>query len=197
MIGILGGTFDPPHFAHLKIAKYLLNTLPLEKVIFIPCYLPVLKQSPHASPEHRLAMVNLMIKDNPQLELDDREIENARPSYTIDTLKSIRQEIGYNKPLAFIMGSDAFNQFLQWKDWQGILKLCEIIVVNRPEHELNKKIINSCNEKILVCEFPEMKTSSTEIREEIVRDIELVKDKLPRAVWDYIKKNSLYCHQAS
>ena len=192
MIGILGGTFDPPHLAHLKIAEYLLNTLPLEKIIFIPCYLPVLKQSPHASPEHRLAMVNLMIEHNPKLQLDDREIKNAQPSYTIDTLKSIYQETAYNTPFVFIMGSDAFNQFLDWKDWKGILELCHIIVVNRAGQELNKKLINAGNGKVLVYDFPTMDIASREVREEITRDIELVKDKLPIKVWDYIKKNALY-----
>lgn len=192
MIGILGGTFDPPHLAHLKISEYLLDALLLEKIIFIPCYLPVLKKYPHANPENRLAMVNLMIKGNPKLELDHREIKNAQPSYTIDTLKSIRQEIGHNTPLAFIIGSDAFNQFLHWKDWQGILKLCQIVVVNRPGYELNKKIINSCGAQVLVCEGIEMNISSTEVREGLAKKSLRAKEKLPEAVWDYILEHSLY-----
>ena len=191
MIGILGGTFDPPHLAHLKIADYLLNALSLEKIIFIPCYFPVLKQAPYANPEHRLAMVNLMIEDNPRLQLDDREIKNARPSYTIDTLKSIHQET-YNTPLAFIMGSDAFNQFSDWKDWRGILALCHIVVVNRAGHELNQKLINSCKPKVFFYDFLEMNIASRDLRQEITRNIESVKDKLPLKVWDYINKNALY-----
>ena len=139
MIGILGGTFDPPHKAHLEIAEYLLDSIPLEKILFIPCYLPSLKQSAHASAQHRFNMVEIMISGNSKLHLDNRELVKKTPSYTINTLLSIRQEIGNIKPLCFIMGLDAFNDFLKWKDWQGILKLCHIIVINRSGYTINQE----------------------------------------------------------
>jgi nicotinate-nucleotide adenylyltransferase len=138
MIGILGGTFDPPHNAHLKIAEYCLNTFPLENLVFMPCYLPVLKQEPRVSAAHRLAMITAAIGTDKKLTIDDREIKRAELSYTIDTLHSIREEIGKNTALCFIMGRDAFNQLLQWKDWQGILRLCHLIIVNRPGYVFNQ-----------------------------------------------------------
>ncbi len=219
MIGILGGTFDPPHIAHLKIAEYCVDFIPLEKIAFIPCCLPALKKFPHATAKHRLAMIEAAIKDNPKLTVDTREIKNeikgeiksSQPSYTIDTLKSIRQEIGDTTPLCFIMGSDAFNQFMQWKDWQGILKLTHITIINRPKYLLDlnkeplltqlllkhqvsdpKELFKHAGGKILFCPAPPMNISSTNIREALQKNPETVKDKIPQAVWEYISKYGLY-----
>jgi nicotinate-nucleotide adenylyltransferase len=210
MIGILGGTFDPPHKAHLEIAQYLLDYIPLEKILFIPCYLPALKSSPHASPKHRLNMVKIMISGNSKLNLDTRELIKKNLSYTIDTLASIRQEIGPIKPLCFIMGLDAFNHFLKWKDWEGILKLCHIIVINRPGyiknqepnfthyleiHQTHKKeeLLSIPAGKILLCAFSTRAISSTEIRTAILKKLnKKIKNNLSPGVEEYIITHQLY-----
>lgn len=215
MIGILGGTFDPPHKAHLEIAEYLLSFLPLEKILFIPCYLPTLKQSPHASAQDRFNMVEIMIAENSKLYLDNRELVKKTPSYTINTLLSIRQEIGNTKPLCFIMGLDAFNNFLKWKDWQSILKLCHIIVIKRSGYTKNQKpdfiqfleiyqantkeeLLSTPSGKILFFNFPpknisSAKISSTEIRKEILqKSNKKIANNLHPKVWEYIISHKLY-----
>lgn len=137
MIGIMGGTFDPIHYGHLRIAEETAELFGLDEVHFIPAKQPALKLSPRASSEQRADWVQLAIKDNPHFHFNHCEMLRDGKSYTIDTLRALRQE-KVDQSIVFIMGVDAFNQFEYWKNWQEILTLCHIVVCDRP-HSLLKK----------------------------------------------------------
>ena len=131
-IGLLGGTFNPIHFGHLRMAQELADSLSLSAVKFIPSANPPHKPSPQVSAEHRAAMVQLAITGNSEFQLDGRELIRTGASYTIDTLESLRDELGDSASLILIMGSDAFTKFNTWHRWQEIIKLCHIALVQRP-----------------------------------------------------------------
>jgi nicotinate-nucleotide adenylyltransferase len=131
-IGLLGGTFNPIHFGHLRMAQELADSLSLNSVKFIPSANPPHKPPPQVSAEHRAAMVQLAIADNPQFLFDGRELSRTGASYTIETLESLRDELGDGTSLILIMGSDAFTKFNTWHRWQEIIKLCHIALVQRP-----------------------------------------------------------------
>ncbi|MDI1300132.1 nicotinate-nucleotide adenylyltransferase [Methylotenera sp.] len=131
-IGLLGGTFNPIHFGHLRMAQELAELLSLNTVKFIPSANPPHKPLPLVSAEHRTAMVQLAIADNPQFQFDGRELSRLGASYTIYTLESLRSELGNDVSLILIMGSDAFTKFNTWHRWQEIIKLCHIALVQRP-----------------------------------------------------------------
>jgi len=131
-IGLLGGTFNPIHFGHLRMAQELADSLSLSSVKFIPSANPPHKPPPQVSAEHRSAMVQLAITGNSQFQFDGRELSRAGASYTVETLESLRDEFGDSAGLILIMGSDAFTKFNTWHRWQEIIKLCHIALVQRP-----------------------------------------------------------------
>lgn len=132
MIGILGGTFDPIHYGHLRTALEVQQQLSLNEVRFIPCGDPPHRNKPIAEPLQRLAMVRAAISGQDNFSVDDREILRAGPSYMVDTLKSLRQELSSDS-LNLILGMDAFNNLPEWYEWQQIFKLANIIVMQRPQ----------------------------------------------------------------
>jgi nicotinate-nucleotide adenylyltransferase len=131
-IGLLGGTFDPIHFGHLRMAQELAESLSLDEVRFIPSANPPHKVPPLVSAEHRAVMVQLAIVGNQIFKFDDRELHRTGASYTIDTLLSLRSELVQNTSLVLFMGSDAFTKFNTWHRWQEIIQLCHIALVQRP-----------------------------------------------------------------
>ncbi len=135
IIGVLGGTFDPVHYGHLALADYLFKHLPLSQIQFIPCLSPPHRQPPQASPEHRLAMLKLAIANHPKWLANDIDYHRPAPSYMVDTLRILRQQQPHIS-WCLILGMDAFAQFNQWHQWQSILQLAHLIVVNRPGYEL-------------------------------------------------------------
>lgn len=130
-IGILGGTFNPIHYGHLRVAQETAEKFALSQVKFLPAAKPPLKTEPDVTPEQRAEMVQLAIGSNPLFSLDTRELERNGPSYTIDTLISLRTEHPYDA-LCLIIGTDAFARFDQWHRWQQMLDYCHLIVVSRP-----------------------------------------------------------------
>jgi len=142
LIGILGGTFNPIHFGHLRMAQEIAEKIELDEVRFIPAANPPHKDSPSVTAAIRAEMVKLAIVDNPLFKLDTRELDRIGASYTIDTLISLRSEIHTDKDddtaLCLMMGSDAFVKFNTWHRWQEILDYCHIILVQRtinPENQ--------------------------------------------------------------
>lgn len=131
-IGLLGGTFNPIHFGHLRMAQELAESLSLNEVRFIPSANPPHKASPQVSAENRANMVKLAIAGNPGFVFDGRELTRTGASYTVDTLESLREDLGTEVSLTLLMGSDAFMQFNTWHRWQDIIKLCHIGLVQRP-----------------------------------------------------------------
>jgi nicotinate-nucleotide adenylyltransferase len=134
MIGILGGTFDPIHRGHLHIATRVLAQLGLQQLQLMPCALPVHRDQPHASPEHRCAMIRLAIAANADLVLNTLELERKGPSYSLDSLREIRRTT--DDSLALVLGADAFNGFDSWKSPREILRLAHLVVCYRPGFEV-------------------------------------------------------------
>ncbi len=131
--GLMGGTFDPIHIAHLIIAEEALDLLGLSRVIFVPSARPPHKSGDDvASVEHRLEMVRLAIDGNPRLALSDLEVRRPEPSYTVETVRQFRRELGEHEKLYFIMGADSLAQFFTWKDPLELISSCEFVVVPRP-----------------------------------------------------------------
>lgn len=131
MIGIFGGSFDPVHRGHLALCERVSAALPLKKIYILPCYLPVHRGPLQASPQDRVAMLELAFKNYPNFKIDTREIDRAEASYMIDTLKSFQAEFPEEK-FALILGADSYQDFKTWKDWQELLQRAELVVVARP-----------------------------------------------------------------
>ena len=132
-IGILGGTFDPPHLGHLLIAETARVALDLDTVMFLPAGEPWLKSGQRITPaEHRLRMVQLAVADNPGFCVSDCEIRRTGATYTVDTLRQLRRRFSADTELYFIVGSDVLDQFHRWKEPEAILNLCRLAVIERP-----------------------------------------------------------------
>ena len=131
-LGIFGGTFDPIHLGHLRLAQEALQQLGLGQVRFVPAGPPPLRPTPTASPADRLAMVWLAIADHPAFVVDDSEVRAGAPSYTVDTLVRLRQEFGPARPFVLILGADAFARLEQWQRWTEIFELAHVAVATRP-----------------------------------------------------------------
>jgi nicotinate-nucleotide adenylyltransferase len=136
-IGLLGGTFDPIHFAHLRLGEELADRIGLAEVRFIPARVPPHRASPNVTAAHRLAMVRLAVAGNPRFTVDDRECRREGASYTVDTLAELRQEVGETRPLVLLMGVDAYNLLTTWSRWQRLYELAHIVIAHRPGFTLD------------------------------------------------------------
>ena len=134
LIGILGGTFDPIHYGHLKPAAEVMRRLGLEQLRLIPNRLPPHREQPWLATEERQALVEQAIAEFPGFVLDDRELRRPGASYMVDTLDSLKRDFPEHS-LCLIMGEDAFAHFSRWHRWQAILELCHLIVMSRPGPE--------------------------------------------------------------
>lgn len=132
LFGILGGTFNPIHFGHLRMAQELADALNLAEIRFIPSANPPHKAAPVVSAQQRADMVQLAIANNPLFKLDACELNRTGASYTIDTLISLREELGEKVSVCLIIGSDAFSHLDNWYRWQELLNYCHIVLVQRP-----------------------------------------------------------------
>jgi nicotinate-nucleotide adenylyltransferase len=130
-IGILGGAFDPIHNGHLRTALELCTKLDLEHVRFVPTGLPAHREQPRPSAELRLRMVEAAVDGMGRFVADRRELERPGPSYSVDTLRSLREEFP-ESPLGMIVGMDAFIGLPTWHQWRRILALAHVIVARRP-----------------------------------------------------------------
>jgi nicotinate-nucleotide adenylyltransferase len=134
LIGILGGSFDPIHLGHIAAAEELLRRFPFQEIRFLPTARSPLKASTTASNTDRKALVHIAIRGKERLTLDDRELTQAPPNYSIDTLQTLRTELGPEQPLVFILGMDSFLELPRWKNWQQLTDYAHLLVVNRPGH---------------------------------------------------------------
>lgn len=143
LIGLLGGTFNPIHYGHLSMAQELADALDLDEVRFIPSANTPHKTAPNVSAEHRCYMAQLAIQNNPKFKLDTRELNRKGASYTIDTLISLRSELGDDVALSLMMGSDAFTKLNTWHRWQELLNFCHLILVQRPSSLIKQPLDNA------------------------------------------------------
>lgn len=128
---MLGGTFDPVHYGHLRPALEVLELLDLAEVHFIPCRIPAHRGTPLIGAEERLELVRLATAEQPGFVADDRELRRPGPSYMVDTLDSLRREVG-DAPLCLIVGGDAFRELHTWRRWQELTDLAHLVVMQRP-----------------------------------------------------------------
>ena len=204
-IGIFGGTFDPVHKGHTGIIKNLFELIPLDKVIVIPNGIPPHRQA-SVSSEERLRMVSSAFKGLDNVVIDNREIKKKDPSYAISTLRELIEE-NREHSLVWIMGSDAFAEIDNWYQWEDFIKLVNIIVMIRPDHEIpqesaayklieknhtiDKDSLRSGIEKILLLRIRPIEISSTDIRKKISKGSD-VSEFLLEEVNKLINKRNLY-----
>ncbi|MDP1653622.1 MAG: nicotinate-nucleotide adenylyltransferase [Rhodocyclaceae bacterium] len=136
-LGILGGTFDPVHLAHVALARAALDRLNLAQVVWIPAGQPPHRDRPRTPADDRLAMVRMAIAGEPRFALDASEVASTAPSYTMHTLERLRREYGASRPLVLLMGADAFRGLPGWHRWQEIFGLAHIAVATRPDFPLD------------------------------------------------------------
>src|SRR5215831_5772949 len=135
-IGIMGGTFDPVHFGHMRLAQEAAEILGLARVRWVPAGRPWHRTQPRSAAKHRLQMVRLAIRRNALFELDDAEIRHGSPGYTVETLERLRKKFGPRRPLVLLLGTDAFRGLTSWERWRDIFGLAHIFVAQRPGHSL-------------------------------------------------------------
>lgn len=207
MIGIFGGTFDPVHIGHLRPVLEVLEDLALDEIRLIPCHVPPHRAVPVASPMQRLAMLEMAIQGEPGLRVDDRELHRAGPSYTVDTLTSLRTELG-NKPLCLLLGMDAFTGLNTWHRWRELITLAHIIVMHRPgsqppaqgdvaallaEHRTNNIALLRAHPAghILLKEVTQLDISATHIRT-LIKEGKSARYLVPDGVWEMIGRGGFY-----
>ncbi len=203
-IGILGGTFDPVHNGHLYIANSVAKKLNIPQIKFIPCYQPVHRHPTEASVEERIAMLRLALDNQPQFELDLREITRQGPSYMIDTLKSLRQDYP-TFPINLLLGADAFENITSWKSWAELLDYGNLIVMNRPNVTMQiphpsfknqitsdaQDLLQTLHGRVYQFEIDPCEISATQVREDIKNNID-ISMLVPDKVRDYIVEHHLY-----
>jgi len=210
-IGLMGGTFNPIHYGHLRMAQELAESLNLDEVRFIPAANPPHKSADLMTVEHRAAMVRMGISNNPMFTFDDRELHRSGATYTVDTLLSLRDELGKETSLILFMGSDAFTKFNTWHRWHEIIQLCHIALVQRPLTTNSKEVLPKVLETFLHNHYTEnadelhesasgwvtmqqitaLDISSTTIRDSI-KNHHSVRYLMPDNVIDYIQTHKLY-----
>ena len=213
LVGIFGGTFDPIHYGHLRVAEEIVETVGLQKMYFVPAGMPRLRHSPVASSQHRVEIVRLAIQKNPDFVLDEREIYRDGVSYSIDTVREFKQEFGEEVRLCFILGADAFIKLPEWNNWKELFNLCHFIVSTRPGYSLtlikellSKELREECSQRwvsnteslkkdtsglIFIASTTMLDISATSIRAHIAVG-RSVRHLVPSVTVNYISENKLY-----
>lgn len=212
-IALLGGTFDPIHFGHLRLAEEMAEALGIDQVRFIPAGRPPHRGQPRAGAVHRLEMVRRAIAGNPRFVLDDREFRRAAPSYSVDTLADLRGELPAATPLVLFMGADAFMGLTTWHEWRRLFDLAHVAVAHRPgfstaawedalpdplrrilatrRGEFPAEVIERPAGRVFLHSITQLDISASQIRDRALRGKSL-RYLLPDAVNHYIEENRLY-----
>ncbi len=206
-IGLLGGTFDPIHFGHLRIALEVREATGMEQVRLVPAAQPPHRETPGVTAEQRLEMVRAAVADEPALCVDDRELRRDGPSYTVDTLAELRAEFP-RTPICFILGSDAFQSLDSWHEWQRIFELAHLVIAARPGwrqdesselgRQLGPRFVDKAEQltqrvagSIFSCPVSQLAISATGIRR-LLATGRNPRYLLPDVVLDLIYRNELY-----
>ena len=213
LIGIFGGTFDPIHYGHLRVAEEIAETASLREMRFIPASIPRLRRTPIASLQHRAAMLRVAIRGNSRFILDEREIRRGGMSYSVESLRELKRELGADVILCFIIGADAFMKLAEWHRWRELFGLCHFIIAARPGHPptinrdaLPRELAEECAQRwvssqgslkhtpsglIFVSPTTLLDISATAIRAHIAAG-KSIRYLIPDAALDYIVANHLY-----
>jgi nicotinate-nucleotide adenylyltransferase len=196
-VGIMGGTFDPIHIAHLIVAEEARTRLALDRVIFIPAGNPWMKSEHVVSgAEHRVAMVKLAISSNPAFNLSLIEVERPGPTYTVDTLEQLWGELGYDTQLFLLLGWDSVAELTAWKAPYRISRMATVVAFPRPGFQAPdiaklEKSMPGISERIRILDEPYLGVSSTGIRQRVAGG-QSVRYMVPDAVGEYINRHKLY-----
>jgi nicotinate-nucleotide adenylyltransferase len=206
-MALFGGTFDPVHYGHLRCADEVRRKLDMNKLYLLPAGTPAHRDTPSATVDQRLDMLQLARHEFPQLLIDDRETRRSGPSYMVDTLTEMRSSVE-NRPLMLLVGQDAANLLHTWHQWERLFELAHIVILTRPgvptryPPELAKQIQRRSGSDIgelmkseagivLHLEVESIYISSKDIKR-ILRSGGSPESMLPAAVLEYINKNRLY-----
>ena len=201
-IGVMGGTFDPVHYGHLVIAEEVRATLDLSEIIFIPAGQPPHKAGHSISgTHHRLTMLELALASNPHFRISLMEVERTGPSYTVDTLRTMRDQLDADVALSFIIGWDSLEELHTWYKASDILThVTHLVAVRRPGYEEDQAYNNILErrlpgilQRLLVVQAPQLEISATDLRQRVVEG-RPIKYQTPEAVETYIKEKRLYSH---
>lgn len=205
-IGILGGTFDPIHFGHIRPAQEVKQQLKLDEVWLMPNHIPPHKLGTHVSSQARLAMAELIADELPCFKVCDIEAKRDTPSYSAMTLTQLTK-IYPQHEFYFIMGMDSFLSFTRWHEWQQLFGLCHLVVCKRPGWLLDdkdpmQKILTprlhdvarplpAKSGKIFMVDITQQDISSTQVRQQLMQGI-MPSAVLPTSIQEYIRHNRLY-----
>ena len=202
MIGIFGGTFNPIHNGHIKLAEQVFESLALGEVHFLPCANPVHRGAPQVSSADRLNMIKLVIATKDRYVANTLELDRGGASFMVDTLREVREQ-NRDESIGLMLGTDAFNGILSWKQSAELLDLAHLIVCQRPDIEIDSDIFSdrwvpsvaSLKQerygRVLPLTINQSHCSSTRIREQLMKQ-ESASPCLPDAVLEYIVNNHLY-----
>lgn len=210
-LGIFGGTFDPVHYGHLRLAEEALSQLELGGVRWIPAGQPPHRERPRVTSAQRLAMVLRSTADNPRFSVDAAEVEAAVPSFTVPTLERLRHELGPAQPLVLLVGADAFAGLPSWHRWHDLFALAHIAVAHRPGFPVDPAALpgelaaifterqkasaaalkSAAAGTILSFPMTQLAISATQIRRLLAHGLS-ARYLLPDSVLDYIQTHSLY-----
>jgi len=211
-IGVFGGTFDPIHFGHLRLAEEMAEAIGLSRVLFIPAGQPPHRGAPRTAASHRLEMVRSAIAGNPLFSVDAREVESPHPSYTVGTLTALRAELGEEQALWLLLGADAFLELPAWHEWRQLFEVANIAVAARPgarplqPNDLTEPLksevlkrqaasspVASPAGSVQLRQMTPLDISATAIRDTLARHGS-ARYLLPDTVLDYIHEHQLYTH---
>ncbi len=198
-IGVLGGTFDPIHIGHLVVAEEARIKLGFNEVLFVPAGQPWLKLDRNITPaEHRVEMVRRAIADNPHFKICTLEVERTGPSYTVDTLTMLREQLGSEASLFFILGHDTLAELPSWKEPKKLAQLCRLVVAPRLGSKDLKHLeteIPGLLDKVIQLDMPVIGISSSGIRQRIAQGLP-IRYLVPAEVEKYITGQKIYLTSA-
>ena len=196
-LGIFGGTFDPIHNGHLAVAEYVSTEMVLDQVIFIPAGRPWFKEGqPVTDAKHRLEMTRLGTADNPYLAVSDMEVRRDGPTYTADTLRELRGDMGEGVDFYFILGIDALNELHRWRRPTDVLDLATLVGVTRPGAErvdgaAMESIRDGAADEVVIVDGPRVDISAADVRRRMANGLS-IQGLIPQAVEEYARRNGLY-----
>ncbi len=198
-IGILGGTFDPIHIGHLVVAEETRIKVGLGEVLFLPAGQPILKRDRNITPsDYRVEMVHRAIADNPHFKLCTLEVERPGPSYTVDTLTVLREQLGSEASLFFILGRDTLAELPSWKEPEKLIQLCKLVVAPRlgaKDLQHLEAEIPGLLDKVIQLDMPVIGISSSGIRQRIAQGLP-IRYLVPAEVGKYIVEQKIYLTSA-
>lgn len=207
VVGLFGGTFDPIHYGHLRMALEFQQRLGFSEMRLLPCHLPPHREAPGRSSADRAAMVRLAVAECPQLSVDERELQRDQPSYTVDTLAQLREELGADVSLCWCVGMDSLVTLNRWHRWRELLDHAHLVVAGRPgwcppqqgevaewlrQHQQDASALHRAPRgSVVLVEQTMLDISATAIRRMLAGG-ESTRFLLPESVRRYIEENHLF-----